>query len=263
MQARLLLLSLLLLLAAGCGAGPKPPARGREPKPVFRKVHARVVDVLKRSNQAAIDVGSADGVYPGCVFEVYRRRKLVGRVRVEHVWEQRCGGRIFDAEKPMDIGDYAVAFISTRPPAKGRPPKSGSTPGTVRTQLLDVRVKQGQVVLGAGAKAGVKAGKVFYIYRGDRYLGRVKVTLVKPGLSGARIIESREAFKPGDRAVYDPEDERRDAYVQPSGKVDPAEVIRRLEARIKDPKTSAEERATAREVLERLQADGVKKKPEK
>ncbi len=261
MQARLLLLSLVPLLAAGCVSGPKPPDRGREPAP--RKVHAEVVDVLKRSNQAAIDAGSSDGVSPGCVFEIYRRRELIGRVRVEHVWEKRCGGSIFDGKQPLSIGDRAVTFISTRPPAKKKPPKFATTPGTIRTQLLDVRAKKDQVVLGAGAKAGVKAGRVFYIYRGDRYLGRVKVTLVKPGLSGARIIEGREAFKPGDRAVYDPEDERRDAYVQPSGKADPAEVIRRLEARIKDPKISAEERATAREVLKRLRAEEAKKKPEK
>ena len=104
MQARLLLLSLLPLLAAGCASGPRAPARGREPKPAFRKVHAKVVDVLKRSNQAAIDAGSADGVYPGCVFDIYRRSKLVGRVRVEHVWEKRCGGRVFDASS------WSIAF---------------------------------------------------------------------------------------------------------------------------------------------------------
>lgn len=266
MRARRLLLGPVLLLAAGCGPAPAKPApeKGRE-EPAFREVRAWVVDVIKESGQAAIDAGRRDGVRPGSVFAILRRGVVIGRVRVDHLWEKRCGGRIIELKERLKKGDRAVAVVATRPPREtGKPPAFRPAPGTIHTRLLEVRAKARRAVLGAGSAAGVKVGKVFYVYRGDRYIGRAKVVLVKPQLSGARIVESREKFKPGDRAVYDPADERRDSAVPEGRPADPAAVRRELEAKIKDPETSKEERAAAREVLKRLRAEGAKeKKPKK
>jgi hypothetical protein len=218
-----------------------------------------VADVLERTRQAIIDAGRDHGVAVDTVFLLYRPPKgeFVGRVRITDVWRRESGGRIIENRGPVLVGDRAVATVVVRagggegkkPPPEARRPRR---PGVVYTSLVGVRADSRTVVLRAGEAEGVKVGKVFYVYDDDKYVGRVRVALVKPGMSGARIIESRDDFKPGFRAVHDPEDERRDNWIKTRPRADTDAVIRKLRAKIADPKTKEEDRAAARAVLRRL-----------
>ena len=73
----------------------------------------------------------------------------------------------------------------------------------VRTKVVDVRPATGHVALGAGKSSGIKEGFVFLIHRGDRYVGKVRVTTVWDNFSGGTIVERKAPIKAGDDAMTD------------------------------------------------------------
>jgi hypothetical protein len=248
--------AVLLLLTAGCAETPDRDET-EAIKRGTRDVDAVVRKVLPRTGQAVITAGRLQGVVVGTSFAIYREKEFVGRLQVTTVWDNECGGRVVESRKPLAPGDQAVAAVAGDDSAAKAPPAEPARqprqrPGTIQARLLSVRPKSMRVALSAGSKQGVKLGKVFYIYRGDEFAGRVRVTVVKPEMSGAEIVESRAPFAPGFRAVYDPEDERRDAGKAAVSAPDLDKMIRELEAKIADPKTKGEDRDAAREVLRRL-----------
>ncbi len=73
----------------------------------------------------------------------------------------------------------------------------------VRTKVVDIRPATGHVALGAGKKSGIKEGFIFLIHRGDRYVGKVRVTTVWDNFSGGTIVERKAPIKAGDDAMTD------------------------------------------------------------
>ncbi len=73
----------------------------------------------------------------------------------------------------------------------------------VRTKVVDVRPATGHVALGAGKSSGIREGFVFLIHRGDRYVGKVRVTTVWDNFSGGTIVERKAPIKAGDDAMTD------------------------------------------------------------
>ncbi len=73
----------------------------------------------------------------------------------------------------------------------------------VRTKVVDIRPSTGHVALGAGKRSGIKEGFIFLIHRGDRYVGKVRVTTVWDNFSGGTIVERKAPIKAGDDAMTD------------------------------------------------------------
>jgi RNA polymerase sigma factor (sigma-70 family) len=75
----------------------------------------------------------------------------------------------------------------------------------VRTKVTSVQEVTGHVALGAGSDSGVRKGFVFRVYRGDEYIGKVRVTTVWNSLSGGTIVERKQPMRAGDDATRDAE----------------------------------------------------------
>ncbi len=262
--SRIALSFVLLLLVTGCGGNRKTPEPARTEFGVQTiEVRARIKDVIGGNRKAVISAGRDHGVVVGTTFALYRKGEMIGRVQVTGIWEKECGGHIVSSRKSVLPGDEAVATVAvgtpevTRADLEKMPGLRKHRPGTIHASLIAVREKDGRVVLDAGSKRGVKLGKVFYVYRGDSYVGRVKITLVKPGMAGAEIVEKRVSLGLDCRAVYDPEDELRDSggTGRKPKTADLDAQISGLEAKISDPKTSEADRKAARQVLLRLKKE--------
>jgi len=250
----------LLFLLAGCNGGRKPDPVRSESGVRTVEVRARVKAVIGGNRKAVISAGRDQRVAIGTTFAIYRKGEMIGRVQVTGTWPAECGGHIVSSRKPIRTGDEAVASVAIDTPEKAKvdprtmPSVTRKKPGTIHASVIAVREKANRLVIDAGSRQGVKPGKVFYIYRGDTYVGRVRITLVKPGMAGAEIVEQRVKIGVDCRVLYDPEEELREAgRFGPKPKTGDLEAqIRGLEARIADPKTSPEDRKAAREVLVRL-----------
>jgi len=68
--------------------------------------------------------------------------------------------------------------------------------------VKNVDNEQGLVVLSMGEDDKVQIGREFTVYRGDAYIGTVKVIRLYPNLSGARILWLKEGqeIRIGDKA---------------------------------------------------------------
>jgi hypothetical protein len=267
MIRRAALIPVLLALAFGCSPPPAPEGPPREVLENTRVIRSTVSAVLKETRQAVLGAGRLQGVFVGMIFEIRRDGRPIGRVQVSQLWEKECGGWITQQLAQFAPGDEAVAEI--RPGAEPKETAGEVTkppplkPGVIYTSLAAVRAKEGRVVLGAGAGAGVKLGMVFNVYEDDVYVGRVKVTLVKPAMAGADVIESRKPFEAGYRALHDPDDDPASSRpVVPAEAADTESMIRELEAKIRDPKTKPADRRAALEVLKRVKA-AREKRPQK
>jgi hypothetical protein len=75
-------------------------------------------------------------------------------------------------------------------------------PPPIDAQVEDVDAAQGLVVLSAGRDQKVKTGYEFTVYRGAKFVGKVRVTRVFDDLSGAEIVFTAEgaSIERGDRA---------------------------------------------------------------
>jgi hypothetical protein len=255
------LLSALLLGLLGCSGASKPTG-SEQAAPRTIEIRARVTVVLRSGQKVAIDAGRDRGIVIGTAFTIYRKGEMIGQVQVTAVWSKECGGAIVKSRRPVLTGDEATAVVTlSDPDAKLEPEKPlVVSPGTIHARIVAVKEKAGKVIINAGERQGVKLGRVFYIYRKDSYVGRVKVTVLKPAMSGAEIIEKRVRLGTDCRAVYDPADERRDAGSTRPAPADLDQMIKELEAKIKDPKTEAPDRKAAREVLLRLKKEKAKGK---
>ncbi|MHC4915173.1 MAG: hypothetical protein ACYTGB_06740 [Planctomycetota bacterium] len=268
MSRKALCVPVLLALAFGCLTKPPDAPEGPPPEIIenTRVIRSSVSAVLKETPQAVIGAGRLQGVFVGLIFEIRRKGRRVGRVQVSQLWEKECGGWITEQLERFLPGDEAVAEIRPGAGPKGmaedaRPP-TVLKPGVIYTGLAAVRAKEGRVALEAGSEAGVKVGMVFNVYADDVYVGRVRVTVVKPKVAGAEVIERREAFKPGYRALHDPEEAAPAASAGPPAKgADTEKMIRELEATIRDPNTKPADRRAALEVLKRLKAERDAKAP--
>ena len=64
-----------------------------------------------------------------------------------------------------------------------------------------VEVDGNLVTLSVGSADGVTKDMIFVVYRGDQYVGDVKITLVDPNQSAGRTVTSRVAAQPGDEVT--------------------------------------------------------------
>ncbi len=256
------ILPALLLVLSGCSGSGKPGAGTEQTVPRIIEIRARVTAVLRSGQKVAIDAGRDRGIVIGTAFTVYRKGEMIGQVQVTGVQNKECGGVIVQGRRPVLVGDEATAVVKlSAPDSKSPLPKPVvASPGMIRARIVAVKEKAGNVILDAGQRQGVKLGRVFYIYRQDSYIGRVRVTVLKPAMSGAEIIEKRVRFGTDCRAVYDPADERRDAGSTRPPPADPDQMIKELEAKIANPKTKDVDRKAAREVLLRLKKEKAKGK---
>ncbi|MCH7924607.1 MAG: hypothetical protein IIC51_03645 [Planctomycetes bacterium] len=88
------------------------------------------------------------------------------------------------------------------PRGAGLPNVNALTPvatSAIRGHVLEV--DGNLVTLSVGSADGVKKNMVFVVYRGDQYVGDVKVTLVEPNQSAGRTTTSKLAVQPGDEAT--------------------------------------------------------------
>ena len=78
----------------------------------------------------------------------------------------------------------------------------GPLPPPIEGVVEDVDSELRLVVLSVGKNDGVKPGYEFTVYRGDRFIAKVRVTKTYDNLSGARILLPDDAVvQRGDRAM--------------------------------------------------------------
>ena len=78
----------------------------------------------------------------------------------------------------------------------------GSPAPPIDAKIKAVDATEGLVVRSVGRDDEVKLGHEFTVYRGDKYIGKVRVIKVYPNLSGARIEWTKEGeeIQSGDQA---------------------------------------------------------------
>ena len=77
-----------------------------------------------------------------------------------------------------------------------------STP-PIQTTVGEVEVGRFTVVLRAGIELGIELGDEFTVYRGDHFVGKVRVSSVTDRTARAQILFTRDgqAIRPGDNAA--------------------------------------------------------------
>ncbi|MDD5197054.1 MAG: hypothetical protein PHV92_05500 [Candidatus Omnitrophica bacterium] len=90
--------------------------------------------------------------------------------------------------------------------AKTAQPQSAGVPGTAQTlegKVLVLNKEYNFVVIDLGSKDGLASGELFSVYRGDTYLGDVKIEKVQDIMSAAGFVSGdvKNKVKEGDRVV--------------------------------------------------------------
>jgi hypothetical protein len=88
-------------------------------------------------------------------------------------------------------------------------PAGGALPGVVALAPVSVTPIRGQVTdvsgnlvtITVGSADGVRKDMVFVVYRGEQYVGDLKITLVDPNQSAGRMIQSTAAPQAGDQVT--------------------------------------------------------------
>ena len=251
----ILLIAAIAVAVAGCGPGYSGPGPGgAEATQAGGEIRGQVVEVIPRIDSAVISVGRDQGVEIGDVFDIYRDGRKVARLPVTALFDTQCGGKVSSARDAVTAGDLAVLRVSDNRPTAHKDGSGQALPATVvvdgnlQTAVIAVREKEQTLVLNAGSANGLKPGQELLVYDDDLYLGRVRLTLVRERISGAVLIEQREKITRGCRALLVKAASRE----LPPSRVSNREIIKELEAKIRDPKTSPANREAARKVLEKM-----------
>src|SRR5262249_26086232 len=112
---------------------------------------------------------------------------LVHNRRIREDWEVR--GRDFDQRGEQNTPLRLVAELErTRPPDPEAVPDAPPINGVVEVVDNDQKL----VVLSVGRNQKVREGYTFTVYRGDRFVAKVKVVKVFDDLAGAKIVFTNE-----------------------------------------------------------------------
>ncbi len=167
------------------------------------------VDATKQTVE--ISLGSSDAVAPGMWFTVTHPTeppaKVVGQIEVFEVQNRSSLARIIrqDQGRGIEVGDLVLQEPANGEPSIGGtlswPRGLGTSSAKTRGAILDVSEKRQMVELSLGAKDGIKLNTTLQVWRGDRYVGEVKVAYVGVDKCAAHIIKAKlnTPLQKGDR----------------------------------------------------------------
>jgi hypothetical protein len=135
-----------------------------------------------------------------------RNLELTGQVTIAVDENRNLQEKLYAAEQMNKDLQRGVA-AGARTPAAGAPP-TGVTPvtpqvaGPISGEVT--QVEQGYVSINVGDTSGVAPGMEFMVYRGQTYLGDLKIDMVRPKEAGGKLtlVKAGLQVQRGDRVVY-------------------------------------------------------------
>ncbi|NQT85588.1 hypothetical protein HQ560_02420 [bacterium] len=160
------------------------PGDGHRPTPMIR---AKVTAVDPKLGLVVINAGQRQGVTKGMAFIVFRADKYIGKLIVDEVFPDvsACHYDRPSMHGDPEVGDDVTTKLEVEVP---RPAP------TIRAKATAVDHKLGLVVINAGQRQGVTKGMVFFVFRGEEYVGKIIVDEVFPDVSACRY---ERGFKGG------------------------------------------------------------------
>jgi len=171
----------LFLLGFGCApaakkgetaASPAAEAGGAQPKTgagvrggdvgVVKAIRGKVIGVDQQLGLVVINVGERHGVKRGQSLNVFLGDLHVGTIIVDEVYPEMSAGR---------CGKFSQVRVKVHQPDE-----------PIRGKVIGVDQQLGLVIIDVGQRRGVKIGHSFMVVRGNKYVGKVVVDEVFPGV---------------------------------------------------------------------------------
>lgn len=104
-------------------------------------------------------------------------------------------------QRNKELAGGAPSVTSASAAPSGAVPVTPVVAGPIRGEIKEINGRY--VTLSIGESSGVVSGMTFMIYRGNVYVGDVRVEAVNPGQAGAivQMIAPGQAIQPGDRVT--------------------------------------------------------------
>jgi len=153
-------------------------------------------DLLQRRDQALKEAGDAKAQMEVATNEMQRSRLDLHKANERHSKTLIALNELTEKAQTMEFQLQALAKAGVDVDLIGSPPPIDA--------VIQAVNKEGLVVLSVGREQKVQEGYEFTVYRGDHFVGKVKVIKVYDELAGARVLytaSDNDVIQVGDKAA--------------------------------------------------------------